>query len=43
MVKDGKTLEQIIAAKPTGEFDAEYNGFISNEAFLGLLYRDLTE
>ena len=43
MVADGKTLEQIIALKPTSEFDAQYNGFISNEAFLGLLYRDLTE
>ncbi len=43
MVAGGKTLEQIIASKPTSEFDAKYNGFVSNEAFLGLLYRDLTE
>ena len=43
MVKDGKTLEQIIASKPTTEFDAQYDGFISNEAFLGLLYSVLTE
>lgn len=43
MVKDGKTLEQIIALKPTEEFDTQYKGFISNEAFLGLLYRDLTK
>ncbi|MCH7691151.1 MAG: MBL fold metallo-hydrolase, partial [candidate division Zixibacteria bacterium] len=43
MVKDGKTLEQIVASKPTKEFDAQYSGFISNEAFLGLLYSDLTE
>ena len=43
MVADGKTLEQIIASKPTADFDAQYDGFISNEAFLGLLYSDLTE
>jgi glyoxylase-like metal-dependent hydrolase (beta-lactamase superfamily II) len=43
MVKDSKTLEQIVASKPTDQFDAHYNGMISNEAFLGLLYRDLTE
>lgn len=43
MVADGKTLAEIVSSKPTSEFDTEYNGFISNEAFLGLLYRDLTE
>ncbi len=43
MVAGGKTLEQIMAAKPTAEFDAQYSGFISSEAFLGFLYRDLTE
>ena len=43
MVADNKTLEQIIASKPTADFDVQFNGFISNEAFLGFLYRDLTE
>jgi len=36
MVASGKTLEEIVASKPTSEFDEQYNGFISNEAFLGL-------
>ena len=43
LVKDGKTLEQIQASKPTAEFDFEFEGFISGDAFIGLLYRDLTE
>lgn len=43
LVDDGKTLEQIQAAKPTAEFDAEFAGFITGDAFVGLLYRDLTE
>lgn len=43
MVADNKTLEQIVAEKPTSEFDAQYNGFISSEAFLGFIFRDLTE
>jgi len=43
MVASGKTLEQIMASKPTADFDAQYNGFISSEAFLGFLYQDLTE
>lgn len=43
MVAEGKTLEQIQAAKPTQEFDAEFSGFISGDAFVGLLYRNLSE
>lgn len=43
LVDDGKTLEQIQAVKPTAEFDAEFAGFVSGDAFVGLLYRDLTE
>jgi glyoxylase-like metal-dependent hydrolase (beta-lactamase superfamily II) len=42
-VNEGKTLEQIQAAKPTAEFDSVFAGFISGGAFVGLLHRDLTE
>lgn len=43
MVADGKTLEQIIASKPTDQFDLQFKGMISGEAFLGFVFRDLTE
>ncbi len=43
MVADGKTLEQIIALKPTDQFDSQFSGMISGEAFLSFVYRDLTE
>ncbi len=43
LIADGKTLEQAQATNPTAEFDEKFNGFISNEAFVGLLYRDLSK
>ena len=43
MVADGKTLEQIIASKPTDQFDLQFSGMISGEAFLGFVFLDLTE
>lgn len=43
LVASGKNLEQVQAANPTEEFDDRFNGFISNDAFVGFLYRDLTE
>jgi glyoxylase-like metal-dependent hydrolase (beta-lactamase superfamily II) len=37
----GKTLSEIINAKPTAEFDAEWNkGFIKPEMLLGMLWND---
>ena len=42
LVEEGKTLDEIVAAKPTAEFDQEYNGFVSPERFIGVLYRDAT-
>jgi glyoxylase-like metal-dependent hydrolase (beta-lactamase superfamily II) len=42
LVANGKSLEEILAANVTKEFDDEFNGFISNEAFIGIVYRDLT-
>jgi cyclase len=40
LVAAGKSLEEVQAAKPTSDFDAELSTFISGEAFTGLLYRD---
>lgn len=38
----GRTLEQVIAAKPSEEFDAEYGGgFIKPNDFVGFVYRSL--
>ena len=42
MAADGMTLEQVQQAKPTADYDERYNGFIDGEAFIGLLYRDLS-
>lgn len=39
---EGRTLEQVQAANPTAEFDDKFDGFISNNAFVGLLFRDLS-
>ncbi|MGH8015364.1 MAG: MBL fold metallo-hydrolase, partial [Candidatus Zixiibacteriota bacterium] len=42
MVEEGKTLEQIFAAKPTAEFDREYSGFVTPDRFVGVLFRGAT-
>jgi glyoxylase-like metal-dependent hydrolase (beta-lactamase superfamily II) len=42
MHAEGKTLEQIQAAKPTAEFDNDYKGFISAESFVEIIYKDLS-
>lgn len=42
MVSEGKTLEQIMAAKPSAEFDTEYNNSTPDERFLGVIYTDVT-
>ncbi len=39
----GKTFDQIVAAKPSGEFDAEYgDGFVTPEQFVDIVYKSLT-
>lgn len=43
MVKDGKSLDEIQAAGISKDFDETCDGFIAHEAFIGLVYRDLTE
>ena len=38
--KQGKTLPEVVAAKPTEKYDATYGGgFMKPEAFLGLVYQ----
>lgn len=42
LVKDGKTVEQVLAAKPTADFDAKVDpGGTSNERFLRALYAEV--
>jgi hypothetical protein len=38
MVKQGKTLEQVIAAKPLKEFDAEWGKFRKTDDFIPFVY-----
>ncbi len=39
----GKTLEQVLAARPTREFDAKWGGsFVSPESFTRTVYQDLS-
>ncbi len=43
LIGEGRTLEQVIAAKPTAEFDAKWGGsaFMPPERFLQVVYADL--
>jgi cyclase len=43
LVAAGKTLEEVQAARPTSDFDAELSTFVSGEAFTGLLYREAAD
>jgi hypothetical protein len=39
LVKKGKTLEQVVAAKPTGDLDAKWGkGFLTPDQFATLNY-----
>jgi glyoxylase-like metal-dependent hydrolase (beta-lactamase superfamily II) len=38
LVKQGKTLQQVIAAKPAREFDAEWGKFRKTDSFVELVY-----
>lgn len=43
LIADGKTREQVVAAQPTAEFDAEWGGgFLPPARFVDLLYTDLS-
>lgn len=41
MMEEGKSLDEIVAAKPTADFDEEYGGSISPDDFVGLVYKSL--
>ena len=42
MIKAGKSLKEIVAAKPTAEFDAVWGkGFMKPDLFVEIFYRDL--
>ena len=41
MVKSGKSLQQVLAAKPTREFDEEWGKFRKPEAFVEIVYNGL--
>ena len=44
LVKAGKTLDEVLAAKPNADYDAKQAwGFITPERYLQILYRDATE
>jgi hypothetical protein len=43
MVEDDASLEQIQASMPTRAFDEKYGGgFINNETFVKMLYRNMS-
>ena len=43
-VSDNASLQQVQASMPTKEFDEKYGGgFINNEAFVKMLYLDMTQ
>jgi glyoxylase-like metal-dependent hydrolase (beta-lactamase superfamily II) len=43
LVAAGKTAEEVVAARPSAAFDAEWGGgFMSPERFVGILYRSLS-
>ncbi|UCE68059.1 MAG: MBL fold metallo-hydrolase [Candidatus Zixiibacteriota bacterium] len=41
MMSEGKTLDEIVAVKPTAEFDEKFSGFIGGDDFVGLVYKSL--
>jgi glyoxylase-like metal-dependent hydrolase (beta-lactamase superfamily II) len=44
LVAQGKTLEQIIAAKPSAQWDAKWGkGYMGPDAFVGVVHRSLTQ
>jgi cyclase len=44
LIRQGKTKEQVIAAKPTAEWDGTWGaGFMKPDVFLGIVYQSLTK
>lgn len=43
LMQEGKTMEEVVAAKPTKEFDEKWGkGFLPPDKFAGLVYMDLS-
>jgi glyoxylase-like metal-dependent hydrolase (beta-lactamase superfamily II) len=43
LLQQGKTMEEVVAAKPTQEFDKKWGkGFLNPDQFAGLVYMDLS-
>ncbi len=42
MIRDDKTLEEVIAANPTEGFESWGTGFINSERFVSIIYNDLS-
>ncbi len=44
MIADGKTLEQVLEAKPTADLEAEWGGgFLTTEPWLGIVFESLSK
>jgi len=44
LIRQGKTKEQVVAAKPTAEWDATWGaGFMKPDVFLGIVYQSMTK
>ena len=44
LIAQGKTLDQIVAAKPSAQWDATWGkGFLGPDVFLSFVHRSLTE
>jgi hypothetical protein len=43
LIKEGKTLEEVLASKPTADFDKVRNQFILTELFVKVVYNDLSK
>jgi len=42
-ILEGKTLEEVLALKPTQEFDVKWGqGFLTPDQFVQILYEDLS-
>ncbi len=42
-IKEGKTLEEVLASKPTADFDKEKSSAIPTEMFVQIVYNDLVK
>jgi cyclase len=43
LVKEGKTLEEVMAAKPTADFDKGMQQIVPPDMFIKIIYSDLSK